>query len=179
VNPVPAALTTPRLANGYGPRAIPDPLDTELREFADEIVEPGPFAEARARLVENATPTARVLAVFGERMASLAVRGPDVGVLREGLTGTALACALNDDSREIVTPMSLLYRAAELIGADPDDEFAKAARRSGNAAAAEAFAAFTRRSAADKSPSAMYFVEGRDEDGFRFLFEDPYQRARN
>lgn len=172
---LPAALTTRRPGSGYGQRAIPDPLDEELRSFARSISGPDQFAEARELLTPHAGTAARVLAVFGERMASLAVRGQDVGVLREGLAGTALACALTDDPREPVAAMSLLYRAAELIGADPDAEFTATARSGGNTAATQALTAFTRRTAADRSPAAMYYVEGCDADGFRFVFEDPHK----
>lgn len=73
--------------------------------------------------------------------------------------------------------MSLLYRAAELIGEAPDDEFIAAAQKHGNDTAAQALTAFTRRSAADKSPAAMYYVEGCDADGLRFVFEDPYKQG--
>jgi hypothetical protein len=170
---IPAALTEPGLTNGYGPRPIPDPLDGELYAFARSIAEPDGFAAARAQLAAaDAAQPSRILAVFGERMASLAVRDADLGVLRAGLTGTALACAVTEDGREQVTAMVLLYRAAELIGADPDDEFAAAGRASGDPHAQEALLAFTRRPADARSLAAMYYVEAQDADGFRFVFED-------
>jgi hypothetical protein len=174
----PDLLTVRRLADGYGRRALPDPLDRELRQFAAAVQDRARFAETRTRLTPDARLAARVLAVFGERMASLAVREKDPSVLREGLTGTALAAALAEDPRELVAPMALLHRAAELIGADPDAEFAAAARRSADDAATQHLAAFTRRSAPDKSPAAMYYVEGRDANGFRFVLEDPYKAGK-
>ncbi|HTJ71526.1 MAG TPA: hypothetical protein VL551_28545, partial [Actinospica sp.] len=174
--PVPAVLTTRRIAGGYGGRPLPDPLDTDVRGFVRALSGPADFAAASEQLQAHAILAARVLAVFGERAASLAVRAKDPGGLRYGLSGTALACALTDDAREVVAPMALLYRAAELIGVDPDAEFAAAARRSGNAQAERALSAFPRRAPADRSPGAMYYFERQDGDGFRFVFEDPYGR---
>jgi hypothetical protein len=88
-----------------------------------------------------------------------------------------LPAALTDDPRELAAAMSLLYRAAELTGVAPDDEFTATARKYGNDAAARTLTALTRRSAADKSPAAMYYIEGCDADGFRFVFEDPYKHS--
>lgn len=176
MTPIPAVFGNRRIAGGYGRRPLPDPLDTDVRGFLSALSGPVEFAAAGDGLRENAVLAAQVLAVFGERAASLAVRAKDPAMIRDGLTGTALACALTDDAREVVAPMALLYRAAELIGADPDAEFHAAVRRAGNPQAERALTAFPRRSPADRAPGAMYYFERQDADGFRFVFDDPYAR---
>ena len=170
--PKPTPVETPRAlrdrkgTQGYGKFPLPSPLDKVMADFLSGITNPADFAEHRAAL--QATVPGTVTLAYAERMASLAVRRQDKKSLRSGLVAVALAWLLVDDHREVWPVMALLYRAAEMVGADPAAEFA-AAGTLGGADVATALAEFAARPAPDRSIADMGYEPGDDAQGFRFL----------
>jgi hypothetical protein len=63
--------------------------------------------------------------------------------------------------------VALLYRAAMMIGRDPDREFAAVNEMTSDRASG--LVAFTRRAPADRTIEAMGFQEAAAKRGFRFL----------
>jgi hypothetical protein len=149
----------------YGRQPLPAARDQEIAGLVRTIAGREDFERAVSGSGERQW---MAYAVFAERMASLSVRRRSARELRDGLVAVQLALARTDDQRDVLPVLSLLYRAAELIGADPEQEFIRAARV-GSAATAEILAGFTRRSGADQRIGAMGYVEGEDADGFRFV----------
>lgn len=148
---------------GYLPRPIPQPLDEEIRGLLAPVLDGG-WSDLRARV---APEHHSVLRVFAERMASLAVRRRDPGLLKLGLVALALA-GLDSGSREALAIVPLVYRSAERLDVDPDGLFEEVARHVGDAAAAQ-LRAFPQRGPHARSIGAMGYEEARDEDGFRYL----------
>ena len=148
---------------GYLPRPIPDPLDEEIRELVDPVLDSGSWSALRARI----TPAHHaVLRVFAERMASLAVRRRDPELLEIALVALALG-GLDSGSREALAIVPLVYRSAERLEVDPQELFEDVARYVGDEAAAQ-LRAFPQRSPRNRSIGAMGYEEARDEGGFRY-----------
>jgi hypothetical protein len=99
-----------------------------------------------------------VLSAFAERAASIAVRHEDDRELRAGPFAAALAQSRSDDERDVIPAMALLYRAATMIGRDPDREFAAVNEMAGDRASG--LVAFTRRASEDRTIEAMGYQEG-------------------
>jgi hypothetical protein len=109
----------------------------------------------------------RVLNVFAERAASITVRHQDVRELRAGLLAAAIANSITGDPRDTLPALSLLHRAAEMIGNDPRLEFSSVYEIWGGRESA--LANFLRRTPEDKTIEAMGYEEGDDKRGFRFV----------
>ncbi|MFJ8689860.1 hypothetical protein [Micromonospora wenchangensis] len=108
-----------------------------------------------------------VLTVFAERAASIAVRHQDVHEIRAGLLAVVISQEIADDPRESIAALSLLYRAAEMIGGDPNSEFVAASNAVGGEVGG--LLDFLRRSQEDRSIEAMGYEEGDDQGGFCFV----------
>lgn len=156
----PAALD-PSANAGYLHWPLPGPRDDEIRTLVTALVTAGvPVAGLSG---EHAT----VLSAFAERMATLAVRQGSTESLTPGLHAAAVALAAADDRRDVLPVLALLYRAAELTGADPRAVFAGAARDL-PPAIADPVLGFAARSHEDRSLDAMGYVERHDPAGFHF-----------
>ncbi|GIM94676.1 hypothetical protein [Paractinoplanes toevensis] len=99
-----------------------------------------------------------MLSAFSERMASLAVRDHSQPELRAGLIAAQLAFVLTDDIPELLPAISLLYRASDMIGADPIREFLAVAELAGNPPDSS-LARFLQRSPEKKRIERMGFAE--------------------
>ncbi|WAL64686.1 catechol 1,2-dioxygenase [Amycolatopsis cynarae] len=73
----------------------------------------------------------------------------------------------NSDFREGLPALALLYRAAEMIGRNPNLEFFAIDEFSDGRA--HSLVDFLRRPPEDKTIEAMHYEEGDDKNGFRFL----------
>jgi hypothetical protein len=158
------AILEPQNNIGYGREGLPCGRDGQIRDLILDVTANNSFEQVAQRLPQSAD---RVLSAFAERAASLAVRQQDERELRAGLYAAALALALTTDAREVLPSVALLYRAATMIGRDPDREFAAVSDWIGDHA--PGLIEFTRRAPADRTIEAMGFEEGVDENGFRFL----------
>jgi hypothetical protein len=152
--------------HGYGLEPIPVERDSQIARLLDDYAS-APQAEShdfRERLGVRHAP---VLRAFAERMASLAVRECSLRPLRVALLALALGGAA-DDVREAILILPLVYRSAELIGADAAALFAEAAAMCDEAFAAQEIEAFPRRNRQDRSLAEFGYVESADPDGFRY-----------
>jgi hypothetical protein len=148
---------------GYAPWRIPGSRDGEIDSLISEVSSVDDYVALNSRLTIG---SARILTAYSVRCASRAVRVRESLPIRCGLIAVLLATGVEDD-REILIPLSLLFRATELIHADPLAVFDDVSRLVGEKAKGLAYS-YVHRSPADRSISAMGFMEGRDDDGFRF-----------
>lgn len=158
------AILEPTRNVNYGRDELPSGRDVKIRDLLFMVTDSATFDQIICMVPRDAD---RVLSAFAERAASMAVRHQDARELRAGLLATALAQAITDDSREPLSALALLYRAAEMIGHDPVAEFIAANELSGGHA--HGLLDFLRRSAEDRAIEAMGYGEGDDKRGFRFL----------
>jgi hypothetical protein len=158
------AILEPQNNIGYGREDVPCARDGQIKDLILDLTANVSFEQVMQLVPRDADG---VLSGFAERSASLAVRHRDERELRAGLYATALALALTTDAREVLPSVALLYRAAAMIGHDPDREFVAASGWIGDHA--PGLVDFTRRAPADRTIEAMGFEEGVDEDGFRFV----------
>jgi hypothetical protein len=148
----------------YAPQAIPGPRDGDIASLVSAARSPEGF-DALASSLDLAA--ARILNLFAKRAASQAVRTGDVSWVRFGLAAVLLSSTA-EDYREIARTNSILYRAAELVGADPVDLFDSAAEIA-SSEAAETARLFARADESARSIGVMGYAEGTDDDGFRFM----------
>ncbi|WP_322756239.1 hypothetical protein [Frankia sp. Cas3] len=114
---------------------------------------------------------ASLLAVFAERMAALAVRNRDQEDLQVGLLAAAIACEKSRDFRDVVHPISLLWRSAELIGLDPVLEFQAAERRL--PFKSNFLSGYPKRPVEMRNIQVMRYIESADADGFLYKKIEP------
>ena len=102
---------------GYAGRPIPDgsdgPVEALLAAYVAIADEPGSVPE-----LSVSQHLARVLVVFGERMATLALRTRDEEPLRRGLLAVGLAAG-QDDERDILVVLPLFRHAADWLRVEP------------------------------------------------------------
>jgi hypothetical protein len=156
-------LLNPLVEDGYYSQPIPSDRDHQIRASVRSVRDSKTFD---AFLVAMPHRAWQVLTLFAERMAALAVRRRDVDDLRVGLIAVQLALASTDDEREVIPVLSLLYRAGELINADPTVEFRRVASLSADQNGA--LSTFPSRNTRDRSIEAVAYIERNDADGFRF-----------
>jgi hypothetical protein len=148
----------------YGREDIPSTRDGQIRELLLRVGEQRSFDTVGGLVPQDA---ATVLNVFAERAATIAVRHRDAREIHAGLVAAAIALTLDGDAREAIPALALLYRAAEMIGHDPNFEFAAADELCGGRASV--LMEFSRRAPVDRSIEAMGYEEGEDKHGFRFM----------
>lgn len=148
----------------YGRQDIPSARDSQIRELLLRVSDQGAVDRIAPWMPRDAS---RVLNVFAERAASLAVRHQDARELRVGLLAAAIARTLTDDERDVLPALALLYRAAEKIGHDPDVQFTAVQKLCGGHG--RFLTEFLRRTAVDKSIDAMGYEESHDKQGFKFI----------
>ncbi|WP_240330461.1 hypothetical protein [Streptomyces sp. CB09001] len=113
--PVPVSRLKDRRFNGY----LGHPLPHERDAIVDAVITSylkaaGPV---RQRAIDDLnTRSASVLSVYGQRMASAAVRAGSVDTLRRGLVAVGMAQVRLDDARENLYPLTALNDAASLLG---------------------------------------------------------------
>jgi hypothetical protein len=163
---LPDVLRDRRLARGYGPKPLPDPLDDLISTAIEDVTTQTGFEDALSAIAQFGT--AEVVNAFAARMASLAVREESVSTLRIGIRALAMAASLIRDYREVLPVAALLYRACSLIGAVPAEEFSDAASL-GDERATRLLRRFLERPDLERVVQAMGYIESSDADGFRFV----------
>lgn len=153
-----------KFTEGYLKWSIPHERDGEIARIVDRF----------ARDIEQGCPRAplngdqgQALAVFAERMASLAVRDRDPEYIRRGLLALGLAASVSYDVREEILVMSLLWRSAVLLGIDAAHLFTSIGAVL-NGRGGQQLASFAQRSPEHQSIEAMGYVVGSDDAGFRY-----------
>lgn len=153
VSPPDPAILDPAANAGYLDWPLPSTRDTEIGELL--ATRPAP---------ELGESSGRVLLVFAERMAALAVRDRDPDTLRRGLRAAAVAAEVESDSRGVVLVLPTLWHSAGLLGLDRAAEFTAFADQTGG----ELVAGFAGRRPEDQTLECMGYVEVDDADGFRY-----------
>ncbi|TVT40862.1 hypothetical protein FNH05_23310 [Amycolatopsis rhizosphaerae] len=148
----------------YGSQDLFSARDNQIRDLLLKVKDGTMFEQAKQFLPRDGD---RVLSAFAKRAASMAVRHQDARELRAGILAAAIDQEVSSDFREGLPALALLYRAAEMIGRNPDLEFSAINDLSGGRA--RSLVDFLRRPPEDKSIEAMGFEEGDDKQGFRFL----------
>ncbi len=108
---------------------------------------------------------ARVLGLFAERMASLAVRENSIEPVKQGLLALLLY-ARTEDPRDVLLVLSLLHDAVIKTSGTPKSIFAEASSIIGDAGYLNDF---LNRSNEDKSIDAMGYKESKNEEGFLYV----------
>lgn len=151
---------------GYGLEPLPCSVDVQIQGLMQSIRSGEDFTRVASEVPRN---TWGMLSAFAERMASLAVRSGSISDIRDGLVAAQLSLILTDDFREVLQSVSLLYRASELVGVDPSQQFRAVAQLAGDPPENHLIS-FLERSPDKKRIERMGFTEGADETGFRFLY---------
>jgi hypothetical protein len=107
-----------------------------------------------------------VLGPYTQRMASLAVRGRSPTFLRSGLRAVALASAHQEDRRDLIVVLALLWRSAEHLRLDPAAQFTAAAQSFGRFGVE--IADFAGRKPPDRTLEAMLYAEVCEGHEFRY-----------
>ncbi|MEV0194454.1 hypothetical protein AB0I39_38775 [Kitasatospora purpeofusca] len=156
-----------RRADGYGPSPIPNDRDRVIQEVMRAASGTGQLAEVLGAIDPSSSD---VLGAFAKRMATLAVRTRDISAARDGLAAVQLAMASTRDFRETVPTMALLYRALEIIDADPKTEFQRA-HQPLSVLLEHNLLDFAARDPQKRSLQSMLYREEGEGDNFRFVRE--------
>jgi len=162
----PSDPAQPRFA-GYGPSPLPNLRDDLVGKAIDQAVSGG--APVVADLVQGASEAGRrVLRAYGERMASLAVRRRDAGLLVRAVIAVVIG-GLDQNALEALMVMPMIEHSAGLLDADLAGLFEQAANVVGHPGSVNLVTWLTR-TPEDRTLASMGFVESSDEGGFRYKF---------
>ncbi|MFC1437637.1 hypothetical protein ABUW04_05140 [Streptacidiphilus sp. N1-10] len=104
--------------NGYRMMPIPNELDKIVQSVVHAYRNGTPH-EREIMIGQIKARSAMRLAIYGERMAAVAVRTTTVAPLRDGLTALALAVTRIEDFREFLLLLTPVGHAADTIGVAP------------------------------------------------------------
>ncbi|GGL65133.1 hypothetical protein GCM10010095_57710 [Streptomyces anthocyanicus] len=151
--PVPVSRLKDGRFYGYLRHPLPHERDTIVDAVVTSYVKAaGPV---RQRAIDDLdTRGASVLSVYGQRMASAAVRAGSVDTLRRGLVAVGMAQARLRDARENLYPLAALHDAASLLGTSLRNLITEVSD-SLPTSAVEELRAFDQRQEPDKSLAAM------------------------
>jgi len=158
-------LNPTRLA-GWGASRMPNEIDDEITDVIKGYLE---LDDGEKRKVRESVERDQkfVFLAFAERMASLAIRLRSQEPLMIAMMAMFLQIGTGD-VREDILRLTLIHAAAQKLGIDPRCVFLESARQFG-LDDTSGLEAFLKRSDEDKSLDSMGYVEGADEDGFRFV----------
>lgn len=164
--PVSGAILRDRRFNGYLRTKLPHPLDAEVESIVIAYLN-GP-ASARGVLLDSLRGRpASVLSLYGQRMASMAVRTGSVDPLRRGVVSVGMAEGRLDDYRTNLFVLSTINDAASLISTTLG-KIIDGLKYVLPSASLEALRAFDQRDERGKSLSA--FGRRRQGSGEDFLY---------
>jgi hypothetical protein len=149
---------------GYLPLRIPHELDMYPHRVVEAYLA---NVEERELIQAISMMSGRILAAYSERQASLAVRQKSENILHHAVIAVGLSLSADAEVREQLVMLPLLLNSAHLVGIDVApflDESTKPLLPAGR----DIILAFNQRGPRYKSLQSMGFVEGVDEDGFRY-----------
>jgi hypothetical protein len=155
---------------GYLNWELPHTLDGVLGSVVERFSE-GDAATRKAILESMTIDAARSLAVYGERMASLAVHQDSTGTLLRGLVAVGIA-AKQEYHKELMVLLPLFDHSARILTIDPDALFRSAADVLGEAAP-EWIERYPERAPAERTLSVMGYEERRSENGLLYGRKGP------
>ncbi len=107
----------------------------------------------------------RILGLFAERMASIAVRNHDITLVKYGLYAL-LIYSQTEDPRDVILVLSLLYDAADKISEHAKETFESVISETKEE---KLLRNFLKRNDEDKSIESMGYKESKDKDGFLYV----------
>jgi len=152
-------------SHGYGPSLLPGKIDEEVESLVDAIAADG--GEQSAIVLKMSETHGLVLLAYAERMASLAVRRGENAMLEKSMAALRIASALTY-VKEALPVLCLLSNSAKKLGVDVNKFFALTTINL-KGELKPYIEAFSNRSDEDRSIEAMGYIEGEDEQGFRYL----------
>ena len=158
-----AEALRPRRREPYIEAPIPSPRDRVIARLIDSLSDEVAVDSAATELPPG---HATVLGAYAQRMAALAVRERSPAFLWSGLRAVALATAHQEDRRDLIIVLALLWRSAEHLQLEPAAEFTAAARSFGRYG--EEIAGFARREPQDRTLEAMRYAEVGEGQEFRY-----------
>jgi hypothetical protein len=152
------------LSSQYFKQPISSELDEKISSYIAELIslERG---QLEAFLEKIADDNARVLGLYAERMATLAVRSNSVEPIINGLVAL-LIYARTEDPRDVLLVLSLLHDAAIKTAGSARKIFDEVGSVIGGV---ELLNGFLNRSDEDKSIGAMGYEESKSEEGFLYV----------
>jgi hypothetical protein len=152
------------LDSAYYKQSIPSEVDKKLNEVLGTMASCN--EQQRASITDGiAGDEARVLGLFAEKMATLAVRENSIEYVKQGLLAL-LIYARTVDARDVLLVLSLLHDATIKTGNAPKSIFQAAGVVLGGA---EFLSEFLNRTDEDKSIDAMGYEESKNEEGFIYV----------
>jgi hypothetical protein len=150
----------------YG-SVLPGAKDDEITRLVEQYLASAPAERAKiaAGLDES---QASWLGTYAHRMALLSVRRKSPAVLRNAIVALLMA-AKGKDPRECTMTMSVLYRAAQLLGLG-DAAFRDAAVEAPDADAQALLLGFLNRADPDKTVEAMGYRELTGKNGLVIVY---------
>jgi len=157
------SLLKQALDSAYYKHPIPSEIDEKLNEIIAGFEK---YESYQLDLIadEVTGDNARVLGLFAERMASLAVREKNIDRVKQGLLGL-LIYSHTVDHRDVLLVLSLLYDAIIKTGYNPKDIFEEMGSIIGRS---DILKDFLSRNEEDKSIGAMGYEESNNEEGFLY-----------
>lgn len=158
------ALLRLALESAYYQQPISCELDDEI---GDILVELSTYNQKDIELITDnvSSDDGRVLGLFAERMASLAVRQNSLEPIRRGLFAL-LIYSRTEDPRDVLLVLSLLHDAIIKVGDIPKTIFNETGALFGGSAF---LSDFLDRSEEDKSIDSMGYEESKNEEGFLYV----------
>ena len=158
------ASLTRAFNDAYYKHPIPSEIDRRLSGVISDLASLG-VSEREAIVNELEFEHGRILGLFAERMASLAVREKAVTLLKNRLIALVIH-SRTDDLREILLILSLLHDAAIRIEDSAQRTFEEVASLFSDTGF---LSGFLNRSEEDKSIAAMGYKASADEGGFLYV----------
>lgn len=150
----------------YRMERIPNDLDQMVSDLIDIYLKAS--QDKRIEIAGNFNSYhSMTFIVYAERMASYSVRQRSRSDLMRGLLAIVIE-GFKYDPRDDWTVLGALYHSAIKIGKDPSELFHEAANYADDLTA-KYILDFINRNDLINILDVMYYDEGRDEDGFRYL----------
>lgn len=154
-----SGLENAAISAEYGRKNIPSNIDNKIINILDDCL----FEYKSKSSVRFGD--ARVLNLFAERMASLAVREDNIKAVKHGLIALTV-CAQNEDIRDVLVVLSILHDAALKIEGTAERIFREMRSITYGS---EFLDDYLNRADKDKIIESMGYEESRDDNGFLYL----------
>lgn len=152
------------LNSEYYKQPLPSEIDEKISKIITDLITLGQ-GQLVSILDEVSIDNTRVLGLYAERMASLAVRENSVEPIKNGLVAL-LIYARTEDPRDVLLVLSLLHDAAIKTAGKSRKVFEAVGSMFGGS---ELVRGFLNRSDEDKSIDAMGYEESKNNDGFLYV----------
>jgi hypothetical protein len=151
------------LVSAYYKQPIPSEIDKKITEVLASL---GSCDEKQFNAIVDRVvgDNSRVLGLYAERMASLAVREKNPERVKQGLLGL-LIYSRTEDPRDVLLVLTLLHDAVVKLGKNPKEVFGEMSAVVGSTSLLNDFLT---RDEEDKSIDAMGYEESTCDEGFLY-----------